>query len=108
VAKSKYIRFTVEPREGKRVAEDGIFVAAYALSRGDELTPTARDQLIDLLTWFSSNLAAPRRFSRSDGKGWRRQEGIDSGDAGELDIEELKREARRYREVVAADPRPNE
>ena len=53
VARGKYIRFTVQPRKGKWAAEDGIFVAAYALARGDELTAAARDHLVDLLTWFS-------------------------------------------------------
>jgi hypothetical protein len=74
MAQGKYIRFTVEPRKGKRVAEDGIFVAAYALSRGNELTAAAFDHLVDLLTWFSSNLAAPPRFNRSGGKGWHRRD----------------------------------
>jgi hypothetical protein len=66
----RFVLPNLHPDTGVR---DGIFRAAYALRRGNELSVADRQSLEDLLGWFKANLAIPERFNKSKSKGYYRR-----------------------------------
>jgi hypothetical protein len=48
---------------------DGLFVAAYDLTRGNELPNHHRENLSELIDWFRKNLKRPSKFNSSSSKG---------------------------------------
>ncbi len=67
------LRFVLPNSHPDTGVRDGIFRAAYALRRGNEISIVDRKSLEDLLAWFKINLAIPSRFNRSKSKGYYRR-----------------------------------
>ena len=65
---ASYIRFVC--------GDDGLFEAAYRLSRTDATSAVDRTELDELLRWFESNLGTPDRFVRTTSKGHYRREPV--------------------------------
>jgi hypothetical protein len=78
VSPKTLFRFVLPHSHPDTGVKDGVFRAAYALRRGNELSVADRQSLEDLLGWFKSNLAIPERFNKSKSKGYyrRRSAGI--------------------------------
>jgi hypothetical protein len=69
-----YLRF-VRPLKIKHMAaRAGFLDAAYELRHRKAKDPHTATQLEDHLTWFRTNLAIPKRFTRSKSKGWYRND----------------------------------
>ncbi len=59
-ARETYLRFSVPDRHEKTGARTGIFAAAYAKLRDDDLDPGLRAHLEAIVEWFEENLPVPR------------------------------------------------
>ena len=70
----KYVRFVISTGRGRHATGAGVLVAACDLTYSGGLPQHSRSQIIELLTWFSSNLKVPARFNRGGGKGWYRRD----------------------------------
>jgi hypothetical protein len=69
----RLVRFVLPLAHPDTGVEQGIFGAAYRL-RDKILAPVHdRDQLEDLLSWFTANLPIPERFNRTKSKGYYRK-----------------------------------
>jgi hypothetical protein len=67
------LRFVLPDSHPDTGVRGGIFWAAYALRRDNEISVADRKSLDDLLAWFRVNLAVPDRFNRSKSKGYYRR-----------------------------------
>ncbi|WP_340119575.1 hypothetical protein [Pelagibius sp. 7325] len=64
-----YLRFVVLEKHPDTGVGAGLFGAAYRLQRNGSLSTPERDELLELLDWFGTELSVPERFSRSTSKG---------------------------------------
>jgi hypothetical protein len=53
------VRFQTRLIDGDSRVEEGIFMAAYRLSREGDFSAHEKEELLDLLEWFGENLHAP-------------------------------------------------
>ena len=67
------LRFVLRRFHPDTGVEEGIFGAAYDLREGTLLSPSDRQSLEGLLSWFRANLAIPQRFNTSRSKGYYRR-----------------------------------
>jgi hypothetical protein len=56
---ARFIRFIVHHRIKRAPRNSGLFTAAYALHKGEELTPHDQERLEQLLKWFATGLPVP-------------------------------------------------
>ncbi|MEX1196545.1 MAG: hypothetical protein WEB57_01615 [Pseudohongiellaceae bacterium] len=60
-----YLRFVIEPLDGRSGRRKGIFAGMGILKRRDDLHPDDFKRYRALAEWFNENLDMPSRFSRS-------------------------------------------
>ncbi|NPD16286.1 hypothetical protein HOY34_13890 [Xinfangfangia sp. D13-10-4-6] len=64
-----FIRFVRPRRLAGTSAREGFFCSAYELRRNRFLDDVTSERLDEALSWFSTNLTIPKKFSRSRSKG---------------------------------------
>lgn len=68
-----FLRFVVSQPNPDSGVEGGLFGAAYAIQRGDDVSEVDGSTLRDLLAWFEEHLPTPERFNRTSSKGYYRR-----------------------------------
>ncbi|MEZ6030687.1 MAG: hypothetical protein R3C46_13170 [Hyphomonadaceae bacterium] len=68
-----FLRFVQQRTNEDSGVREGLFRAAYALSRDSSLPFGDRVELTGLLEWFERNLTTPDRFNRTTSKGYYRR-----------------------------------
>jgi hypothetical protein len=61
---TRFLRLATDQQHPVSGEPQGIFAAAYELRDSGDLFPEQRRRLRDLLRWFGTNLAAPKRVPR--------------------------------------------